>query len=198
MISLVFLPFLISLVVLSFLFKRGSKALIRASFLIYLFVIFLFLSLEVLNASLTYFAFKKNPISRFLLPPFSDWEYFLSYIYFHYFRIFFLNLVLSLIMVVVLRFFNKVFKKRLFFEEEIYFAGIAFMSTKFPLNIFLMFLVITLGIFVAFLKKIFKILKNKKFSFYTSLYWFWLISSIFLIIFEKFILKLPILKELII
>ncbi|HDM31973.1 MAG TPA: hypothetical protein ENG32_01220 [bacterium] len=189
---LVFLPLVISLLILSFFFKRGSKEILRASFLIYLLGIFLSIGISLLQASLTYFLWERNSLSHLLLPPFTPISYFLSYVFFHFFRPMLFNLSLSLLLLALLKIFNKIFRGRLFFEEEIYFASFAVLASPFPTNLLLIILVFLSGILVSLSKKTCK----KKVEF-TSLYHFWLPLAILMIIFKPFIITLPILKDLV-
>ncbi len=188
----VFLPLVISLLILSFFFKRGSKDLLRASFLIYLLGIFLSIGISLLQASLTYFLWERNSLSHLLLPPFTPISYFLSYVFFHFFRPMLFNLSLSLLILALLKIFNKIFKGRLFFEEEIYFASFAVLASPFPTNLLLIILVFLSGILVSLSKK-----TCKKRVEFTSLYHFWLPLAILMIIFKPFIITLPILKDLV-
>ena len=188
---LVFLPLVISLLILSFFFKRGSKEILRASFLIYLLGIFLSIGISLLQASLTYFLWERNSLSHLLLPPFTPISYFLSYVFFHFFRPMLFNLSLSLLILALLKIFNKIFKGRLFFEEEIYFASFAILASPFPTNFLLIILAFFGGILISLTKKIYK----RKTEF-TSLYYFWLSLTILMIVFKPFIMILPILKDL--
>ena len=188
----VFLPLVISLLILSFFFKRGSKDLLRASFLIYLLGIFLSIGISLLQASLTYFLWERNSLSHLLLPPFTPISYFLSYVFFHFFRPMLFNLSLSLLLLALLKIFNKIFRGRLFFEEEIYFASFAVLASPFPTNLLLIILVFLSGILVSLSKK-----TCKKRVEFTSLYHFWLPLAILMIIFKPFIITLPILKDLV-
>lgn len=189
---LVFLPLAISLLILSFLFKRGSKELLRASFLIYLLAISLSIGISLLQSFLTYLSWEKNSLSHLLLPPFTSINYFFSYIFFHFFRPTFFNLFLSLLFLALLKIFNKIFKGRLFFEEEIYFISLAVLISPFPTNLLLIFCAFLSGIFISLTRRIFK----RKGEF-TSLYYLWLPLAILMIIFKNFILTLPILKNLV-
>ena len=190
--GLVFLPLAISLLILSFLFKRGSKELLRASFLIYLLAISLSIGISLFQTLLTYFSWEKNSLSHLLLPPFTSINYFFSYIFFHFFRPTFFNLFLSLLFLALLKIFNKIFKGRLFFEEEIYFASLGVLISPFPTNLLLIFCTFLSGIFISLTRKIFK-----RKSEFISLYYLWLPLAILMIIFKNFILTLPILKNLV-
>jgi len=190
--ELVFLPLAISLLILSFLFKRGSKELLRASFLIYLLAISLSIGISLLQSFLTYLSWEKNSLSHLLLPPFTSINYFFSYIFFHFFRPTFFNLFLSLLFLALLKIFNKIFKGRLFFEEEIYFVSLGILISPFPTNLLLIFCAFLSGVFISLTRRIFK-----RKSEFISLYYLWLPLAILMIIFKNFILTLPILKNLV-
>ncbi len=187
----IFLPLAISLLIFSFLFQRGSKEILRASFLIYLLAISLSIGISLFQAFLTYFLWEKSSFSHLLLPPFTPISYFLSYVFFHFFRPGLFNISLSLFFLALLKFFNKIFKGRLFFEEEIYFASFAILASPFPTNFLLIILAFFGGILISLTKKIYK----RKTEF-TSLYYFWLPLTILMIVFKPFIIILPILKDL--
>ena len=189
----VFLPLAISLLIFSFIFQRGSKEIFRASFLIYLFGISLLIGISLLQAFLTYLSWEKNSISRLLLPPFTPISYFFSYAFFHFFRPALFNVFLSLFFLALLKFFNKIFKGRLFFEEEIYFAAFAILASPFPTNFLLIILVFFGGIIISLIKKIWK-----RKTELTSLYFLWIPLAILMIIFKPFIVSFPILKDLVI
>jgi len=189
---LVFLPLAISLLILSFLFKRGSKEIPRASFLIYFLAISLSIGISLFQTFLTYFSWEKNSLSHLLLPPFTPVSYFFSYVFFHFFRPVLFNLFLSLIFLALLKIFNKIFKGRLFFEEEVYFVSLVVLISPFPTNLVLVFCSFLGGVFVSLIKRIFK-----RKSEFTSLYYLWLPLAILMIIFKNFILTLPILKNLV-
>ena len=190
--ELVFLPLAISLLILSFLFKRGSKELLRASFLIYLLAISLSIGISLLQSFLTYLSWEKNSLSYLLLPPFTSINYFFSYTFFHFFRPALFNLFLSFLFLALLKIFNKIFKGRLFFEEEIYFVSLGILISPFPTNLLLIFCAFLSGVFISLTRRIFK-----RKSEFISLYYLWLPLAILMIIFKNFILTLPILKNLV-
>jgi len=197
--NFVFLTFSVGFLIISFLHKRGSKELLRASFLIYLLGIVILFSLAFFKTIYTYFLWKNHPLSHFLLPPFRSINYFLGYSFFHFFRLPLYNFFSSFILFALMKIFNKIFNKRLFYEEEIYFGSFGMLVAEFPTNLFLVFLIIILGIFVFLIKKI-KIFKGLSLVFgtkFVSLYYLWLPLTIFVIIFKNYLLKLPVLEELI-
>ena len=175
-----------------FSLKRGSKELLRASFLIYLFGILTLFGVAIFKVIYQYLLWKNHPVSKFLLPPYQSFDYFFSYSFFHFLKVPLYNFFSSIFLLALLKIFNKIFNKRLFFEEEIFFAGFAMLVVEFPINLFLLAVVIILGILISLIKKILK-----KESQYTSLYYLWLPLTILSIIFKNLIISLPIIKNLI-
>jgi len=190
--NFIFSVFLLSLIVLMFSLKRGSKELLRASFLIYLFGILTLFGVAIFKVIYQYLLWKNHPVSKFLLPPHQSFDYFFSYSFFHFLKVPLYNFFSSIFLLALLKIFNKIFNKRLFFEEEIFFAGFAMLVVEFPINLFLLAAVIILGILISLIKKILK-----KESQYTSLYYLWLPLTILSIIFKNLIISLPIIKNLI-
>jgi len=190
--NFIFLTFSVGFLIISFLQKRGSKELFRASFLIYLLGILTLFGISIFKVIYQYLLWKNQPVSKFLLPPYRSFDYFLSYSFFHFLKIPLYNFFSSVFLLALLKIFNKIFNKRLFFEEEIYFAGFAMLVVEFPINLFLLAVVIILGILISLIKKFLK-----KESRYTSLYYLWLPLTIFSIIFKNLIINLPIIKNLI-
>ena len=190
--NFVFFVFLLSLIILMFSLKRDSKKLLRASFLIYLFGILTLFGVAIFKVIYQYLLWKNHPVSKFLLPPYQSFDYFFSYSFFHFLKVPLYNFFSSIFLLALLKIFNKIFNKRLFFEEEIFFAGLTMLVVEFPINLFLLALIIILGILISLVKRILK-----KESQYTSLYYLWIPLAIFAIIFKNLIISLPIIKNLI-
>ena len=105
-----------------------------------------FLVLAVYVTAATYDLWKKDPLSRYLLPPYQT-TYFYTYSLYHYWLPVAANLLVSLIWVCFLYALNKASKDVLMEKYEIYLAFFGALAVGWPK--FIVYLIFVLGLFLA-------------------------------------------------
>jgi hypothetical protein len=153
-------------------------------------ILLLFIVFFVYGLTLSYFqflSFKNHPISQFLLPPYQSIFWFLSYIFNHYFKIFFFRIIGGLVNLFLVYFINLIFKNTIFYKEEYKIIFMTSLMIDFPLNLllilFVFFFVFLNHILYFFRLKSFN--KDKKISTKT----FWLPIVFLFIIINIYIIK---------
>jgi hypothetical protein len=169
-----FFPYALSLItsfiLLYFYFKN--------KFRYFLLTIFIFLFLFSFHCFLlSYFQYKiwhNHPISKFLLPPYTPFSYFLSYSYHHFYKNFLWRIISAIFILFLVIILNKAFKNSLFYNEEYLIIPSSILLVDFPFN-FLIF-------FSGFLFLLFKHLFLRKVYEKISFKDYWIFVSIFFII----------------
>ena len=160
-----------------FLKKREVRRVKKYFF----FVVSAFFLFLVYLSYLQYQLWINDDLAKFLLPPYQEFSYFLFYSFMRFFSPFLISFLASLLFIFLLRFFNKKYQERFFFEEEIYFGAIAVFLVGYPGFIFYMILMLLLGIILTALKKE-----------RASLFYFWIPVAIFVIIISNWLTQWPI------
>lgn len=162
-------------------FLNQEKKLNYLKFL-FLFLIFIFLLYSSLSSLNLYFLWKSNSLSKYLLPPYQNFSYFLGYILFTFYRDFLWRLLGFLLVLSVIQFIIFFLKRDPFYDEEKYYIFISCFFFSFPYNFFFIFLSFFILLLMAILSKIFE-KKDNYFSFKN----YWLILSLILLILEPYL-----------
>lgn len=176
-------PFFLALILNIVLIAVNKK-----SSLYWLIIFFVFLILNIgYIILLLYFQYKiwlSHPISKYLLPPYTPFIYFLSYTYHHIYKDFLWSLIGAFLILLIMEFTHNIFKNSLFYPDEFLRVPILASFLKWPLGI-LFFISGLLGLlFYHFINAI--KFKEKVFE-KISLRNYWVFLSLFFIIFNIYI-----------
>lgn len=192
--------YLISLIInliLIIIFIFSKEIFHRWLLPIILVILILLLAHSLILSYFQYLVFKSHPLSQYLLPPYQNINYFLGFVFYHYFRNFYFRLVGALLNFLIMFILNSLFKKTLFYEREYNIILIVSLLIDFPFNLLLIPLNLFIIMFLHIQNLIFK--KNSPFQ-KISAQNYWLIISLFIIIINiltvKFNLSLPGLTKL--
>jgi len=192
--------YLISLIInliLIIIFIFSKEIFHRWLLPIILVILILLLAHSLILSYFQYLVFKSHPLSQYLLPPYQNINYFLGFVFYHYFRNFYFRLVGTLLNFFIMLILNSLFKKTLFYEREYNIILIVSLLIDFPFNLLLIPLNLFIIMFLHIQNLIFK--KNSPFQ-KISAQNYWLIISLFIIIINiltvKFNLSLPGLTKL--
>ena len=173
---------LIFLVILTKIYfsKTEEEKKAKSYFLILILVLVFFILWSAFLSTVQYFLWKNHPISKYLLPPYQEIDYFLNYAYFRFWRDFFYRILGILFILLFFKFLNFSFKRDIFYKDEKNLIPILSIFFFFPYNILFM----VLGFFMLLLITTMKIYRkktdlNKYFSFRN--YWLALAWVLFLI-----------------
>lgn len=172
-VSLIFLIILTFIFYLNFSEERKQK--IYKILFVLLIIAFIFWSFYLSLAQ--YYVWKNHPISRYLV---QNKNYFVSYVYFHFWRDWLYRLLGALILILTMKLINFIFKRDVFYDDEKTLIPFLSLFFFFPYNI----LFLILGFFVLSLKIGIKILKEKNFvseRFSFKNYWLILAWMIFIL-----------------
>lgn len=172
------------------LFEKKLPNLIKPAVL---FLVFLNFGKAVFLVVAQYLIWQKSDISRFLLPPYQPFSYFFNYVSYRFLLPFFFPLGVALAFYFLTKLFNRVFKERLFYPQEPLFIFYGIILVGHPLWILYIFLVIFLAILLYLFGLIFK---KIKFGELFSLSPLWLILAFFILLFQQYLLKLPLINNL--
>lgn len=106
--------------------------------------------------------------SKYLIPPYNGWEYFLQYIGWRLFAPYILSFAIALIFFYLARWYNSRHEFGFFYDEEYYFIALSFFLSSHPGWIIYGILLIVVAIVVIAFRH-FILRKTEKFS----LYHFW-------------------------
>ena len=137
-----YLPLSILIIILFYhitLKNNNENKLIRYGILLTITIILL---ISVYSTILTYFIWKQDPISKFLLPP-HDSLYFYQYSYFHYWRSCVIIFIISATWTLFLFSLYRYSKGRIIDKNEIYLGLFTALSVGFPLFIPYIFILFT-------------------------------------------------------
>ncbi len=121
--------------------------------------------------------------TKFFLPPHQSISYFIGYALFHFFATHLVSLVLAILFLKAVKYYNKKFEEKFFYPEEYHLGALAIFLSGFPgifLYIISIFLASALGSLI--LNK-FSTLKGERVSFY----YLWIPVAIFVIIISKWL-----------
>jgi len=154
LISSLFLLFIIIFYFLKISEDKKNKIYLTLFYLtILIFIIWsLFLSYK------QYLIWKNHAFSKYLLPPYQKIDYYINYAYFHFWRDFIFRLTGVLIIILLMKFINFVFRRDIFYDDEKILIPYFALFFKFPYNIFFFYI----GLFTLFL---IIFIKNITFSF---------------------------------
>jgi hypothetical protein len=163
---------------------------------IYLFLFYLTISVFVLWSlflSLAqYFVWKNHQFSKYLLPPYQKIDYYLSYVYFHFWRDFIFRLIGVLIIILLMNFLNFVFRRDIFYDDEKILVPYFSLFFPFPYNTLFLFI----GFFVLFLLITIKTITInlrtsdvRRFQKRGSFKQYWLYLALILFILQPFLLS---------
>jgi hypothetical protein len=176
----IYYPLSFLFLILSFLsyFLKEEKRINYLGFLL-VSLILTFLFYSFLLSLLQYFLWKNNNFSKFLLPPYTPFSYFLNYVFFNFFR----DLIFRLLgFLLVFNFLYLIFftlKRDPFYDDEKYFILLSSLLFSFPYNFFFIFISFFILLLMATLSILFK--KRKE---YYSFRFFWLPLSLLILILE--------------
>lgn len=182
--------FYFSLIFLALIFilnfsKLSEEKKIKIYKFTFLLILIIYLSYSFYLTKLQYQIWKAHPLSKFLLPPYQDISYFLSYSLFHYFRDLYFRILGSLFVILLLFFINFTLKRDVFYDEEKILLPLLSLFFFFPYN----FLFIILGFFMLLLIIMLKVLLNKKhISQYHSFKNYWLVLVLILYLLQPIFL----------
>ncbi|MBI4159942.1 hypothetical protein HY504_02150 [Candidatus Wolfebacteria bacterium] len=154
-------------------------------------VVFVF-SYTVYLSFAQYRAWLENELSKFLLPSYQGWGYFLFYAGMRFFAPYLLSLAIAGIIFYGMKTVNRRYGERFFYDEEYWFAALAIFLSGHPG--WLVYLTALLLVYLLIhLYSLFIIHDSDRISFY----YLWLPTGIFAILFIEFYLaKLPFWKLL--
>ncbi|MGC8981413.1 MAG: hypothetical protein ACP5JU_00465 [Minisyncoccia bacterium] len=176
-----YFPYFLSLItsfILLYFYLKHKKKYIPLTILIFLTIFFIHIFL------LSYFQYKiwqNNPLSKFLLPPYTPISYFLSYSYHHFYKNFIWRIISGIFILSLILFLNKIFKNSLFYEEEYIIVPSVTLLVDFPFS----FLIFFSGL--SFL--LFKHIISKEIYEKISIKDYWIFISIFFIILNMVIFE---------
>lgn len=133
-----------------------------------------------------YLIWKNNSFSKYLLPPYQNINYFLNYVYFHFWRDLFFRILSLFLILIFLKIINFIFKRDIFYDDEKILIIQLALFFVFPINIlfvyfsfFLLLLIIGASIIIK------KIPLNMKYSFKN----YWLITAWIILLIEPLLIN---------
>lgn len=179
----IYLPFsFIFLIFLTFLYllKINEKKKNKIYFFLLVLVFITFSLWSLFLSWKQYLLWEQHPVSKYLLPPYQNINYFLEYSYFRFWRDFFYRVLGVFLIFLFFRFLNLIFRRDIFYDDEkiiVLFFGLFFFFPYNLLIIFLSFLILLIIIAI----KVFKDRKNLNNYFDFRRYWLLLAWFVFLI-----------------
>ncbi len=168
------------------------------------FVAFFVVAIELIRGILfsltTYFLWKNDAVSQFLLPPYQKINYFLSYVGYRYIIPFLTSLLVAVIIFKLIKFLNNRRGNRFFYDDEYWFVFLGILVVGHPLWVIYIFSALIIGAVVNLIRIIFAKRSgggggdSKKIIF--SLRYIWLPLAILILILNKWLIDLPIIKDL--
>lgn len=138
-----------------------------------------------------YFLWRKDPIFKFLIPPYKSINYFLDFVFMRFFSYWILALIVALIINKTALFFNKKYNERFFESEEIPIATLGMFLSGWPGFLLYVILILIFGLILSIIYT----LKNKGRA---PLYYFWLSSAILVILIKNFFIPYELLSKFVI
>jgi len=133
----------------------------------------------------------KNDISKHLLPPYQDINYFIFYSLTRFFGPYLISLATGILFLFSAKILNKKYQKRFFYPEEPYFGALAVFLAGWPGLLFYIIFLTLIYLFIH-LYSLFIIHNSQR----ISLYYLWLPVAIFVILIQKWLELLPLWKLL--
>lgn len=157
-------------------------------------ILSLFFIQAIILSYLQYLTFINNSLSKYLLPPYQSLNYFLSYVFYHYFKDLYFRILGSLINLILVIVLNFLFKKTLFYDEEHKLIFISSLLISYPFNI----LLVPIGLIIILIIHIKNLFFSKNLIFSKiSIKNYWLFICFFIIILNIFFVNNSKLKEII-
>ncbi len=127
----------------------------------------------------------KNDISKHLLPPYRDINYFIFYSLTRFFGPYLISLAAGILFLFSAKILNKKYQERFFYPEEPYFGALAIFLTGHPGWLFYLVILIFIYLVLHLLSVIghWSFWKGER----LSLYYLWLPAAIFVIIISKWL-----------
>lgn len=147
--------FYFSLAVL--IFVLGASRLKAGRFFSYVFYfsIAAIFSLLVYYSYQQYVAWQSVEPSKYLLPPYASFNYFIKYVGFRFFGPYLISLAASLLLLFSLNRLNKKYEERFFYPEELPMAALAMFLTGWPGSLFYFVGLISVYLIIHFLISIY-------------------------------------------
>ncbi len=167
------------------------------------FVAFFVVAIEFIRGILfsltTYFLWKNDAVSQFLLPPYQKINYFLGYVGHRYIIPFFTSLLVAVIIFKLIKFLNNKRGNRFFYDDEYWFVFLGILVVGHPLWVIYIFSALIIGALINFIKIIFSKRNSgdgggEKIIF--SMRYIWLPLAILILVLNKWLIDLPIIKDL--
>jgi len=130
---------------LSWVLKKKLSSVVFLKKLIFSYILLLILfalGTSFLNAWL----WSQNPVSHYLLPPYTSITYILRYSWQHYFFGPVVTILFAGLTFAGIYFLNKKFENRFFYKEEKYLAALGILATAWPNCLLFLILVLFLGV----------------------------------------------------
>lgn len=175
------------LIILIFILKNKKVNLIKVS----IFILFIFLLQGIIMSYFQYLSFN-NKLGKYLLPPYQSINYFIGYVFYHYFKDLFLRLIIALINLLIIIWLNFLFKQSLFYKKEYKLIFLCSILVAYPLNT----LILPIGFLLILIIHIKNLILNRKsISEKINLKNYWLFIAFFLIIISIKIINSDFLKD---
>lgn len=119
---------------------------------------------------LQYRAWEANAISRFLLPPYQNLDYFLGYSFTRFFFPFLISLAAAIVFFLAVRILNKKYQERFFYEEEYWLGALGLFLSGYPGFVFYFIFLIAFFILIQLVTLVWSRSANNR----LSLYYLWM------------------------
>lgn len=113
-------------------FQSGRSYLERQGKLIFVLAVAAIAGLGFYFTFNQYQAWLGDPLTKFLLPPYQDINYFVLYSFIHFFAPYLISLIAGLLLFFIMRVLNKKFEERFFEKEEPYLAALSLFLVGHP------------------------------------------------------------------
>lgn len=146
-----------ALILTLYLILNNKKPLLNWFIALFLFIFFNIVTILLLM-KIQYQIWLHHPVSKYLLPPYTNISYFFLYTYHHIYKDFLWSLAGGAFVFLVILITNNLFKKTLYYPEEYIKIPILAVFLKFPFN----FLFFVMGLFLIFLLHLVNLFKNRE------------------------------------
>jgi len=186
-----FLPFVYFVITAGLILGFAKiKQLIKPAVIL---ILFLKIAELILKLSGQYSAFKNNPISQFLLPPYQRITgFFFHYVDYRFIWPIFFSILVGFLFFLAVKLLNRFSGGRFFEEEETWMIFYSIIFVGHPLWIVYIFAIVVMGISWYLIQLIFK---KIKFGERLPLYYLWLPLAILTFFFQGGQLQIPLLTE---
>jgi hypothetical protein len=154
---------------------------------LFLFSIFLIFLLLLYQGFGQYEFWRKSEISKFLLPPYQSWVYFIGYVGWRTVAPYLVSLSAGILFFFTARELNRIYGECFFYPEELYFGMISLFLAGHPGWLFYSVLIIIIYLAIHLISLLITHYSLQR----LSLYYLWLPTAIFVIIIQKWLQTLP-------